>query len=249
MAARMLAGALVLLCAAGFVRAAPAGGAVHTMQALPEQTLADISAGDGIALNLEYRINADAAGNPVACPTAIMHSNGTPDCRLAMSFSDRLGIWLVMKDYRGILKLNNIWIDAVNSPPTYTTYTNNGAALNPYLQGYDPRNKPMMQLTAGNWATALAGGVATYNTYLNSNTYGDAAMFVNIARLTAEYNCGTINYAGGIHTACGSTIPGYLRDAVTGAAISLRTANGVVNPNDPAQVRLDGRLQIFGYTP
>ena len=73
-----------------------------------------------------------------------------------------------------------------------------------------------------------------------------------------EFDCGTaVNAAAGIHTAgCSNAtpgwdgvdrVPGYLRDAIGGAPISLRMANGMTNFNDPMQIRLDGHLQIFGY--
>lgn len=247
--------ALVLTLLASAVPAADTA-----MQPLSEDALADVRGQAGIAMDLEWRLNADASGNPIPCPTV----GSATDCRLALSFAERQGMWIVMKDYRGMVRLRNIWIDAANLPAGWTTHTVNGTSQSPYLAGYDPRGKPAIQLTAGNWATALAGGATAFNTYLNSNAYNELTVSMNVARLSGEYNCAaTVNNSTGMHVGgCSNAtpgwddsytpdtldhVPGYLRDSVTGAAISLRMADGTANPNAPMQIRLDGRLQVFGY--
>lgn len=230
------------------------------LQPLSEDDLAGVRGQAGITMDFEWRLNADASGNPVACPTV----GSATDCRLGLSFAERQGMWIVLKGYRGILRLRNIRIDAANLNPGWTTHTNAGAAQSPYLAGYDPRGKPAIQLTAGNWATALAGGATAYNTYLNSNVYSELTTSLNISQVTAEYNCAAaVNNSTGMHVGgCSAAtagwddsftpdsldhVPGYLRSSVGGSAISLRMADGTTNPNAPAQFRLDGRLQIFGY--
>lgn len=227
------------------------------LQALSDADMAAVDAKAGIAIDLDFRINALANGDPIACPTV----GSATSCRLALNFAERNGMWIVMKNYRGIIRLSNIWMDAANLPNAWTVQTTNGTVLNPALGGYDPRNKPALQLTAGNWANALAGGASAYNTYLNSSAYNEFTTAINIEKLSGEYNCGaSIDNANGIHNSgCSAAspgwetgltpnhVPGYLRDAVAGSAITLRMADGVVNPNAPAQFRLDGRLQLFGY--
>lgn len=244
--------------------AASAGAASLGMQPLSELDLENIAGQDGVALSIDFRINAQADGSAVPaaeCPT-VAGLTGGASCRLALNFADAAGIWIVMKSYRGILRLSRVYIDASNLPNAWTTHTVGGTVLNPYLGGYDPRNKPAIQLTSGPWATALAGTVANYNIFLNQSAYNDMAVGLNIDRLAGEFDCGAaVNTAAGIHVGgcSGATpgwngvdrVPGYLRDGTPGAAIGLRMADGIsagnLTPSAPSQMRLDGRLQIFGY--
>lgn len=238
-------------------------GSVHAMQSLPDAEMAAVGAQAGIAITLEFRINALANGDPDPCPAVA----DADTCRLALSGGDRRGFWVVMKDYYGIIKLNNTRIDATDAPSATTDWTARnsiGTSPNAYLGVYNPNSKPVIQLTSGPWATAYANGATSgaYYGFLNQASYVDFTTSVNIARLTAEYDCGaTIDNAAGIHVGgCNASspgwdgvdrVPGYLRNAVTGAPVSLRMATGVsasaLQPTTPAQIRLDGRLQIYGY--
>ncbi len=225
---------------------APAG-----MQTLSDADMGHVLGQDGLAINLEFRINAKADGDPVdasECPT-VGGLTGGASCRLAINLADRDGIWIVMKSYRGILKLTNIRLDAsvFGGSTIHRDITT-------YMGGYDPNNKPAIRLTAGNWANTaganceLAPTSASCNTYLNTPSYNDATLALSIERLTAEFD------AGGQ--------PGYLLDNVAGAPLALRFAHGVglvpdpdnppdvkVGPytNTPAQIRMDGRLQVHGF--
>lgn len=248
---------LALLLAPGLLPALP-------LQSLADEELGSVAARDGIAVSLDFRINAQADGSAVPaseCPAVAGLAAGA-SCRLAVNFAAHTGMWAVMKSYRGIFRLANVHLDATNLPNLWTVHTGNGANQNPYLAGYDPRNKPAIQLTSGPWGAARGGTLANYHLFLNQNLYNDFAMAMNIERLSAEFDCGAaINTAAGIHVAgCGAAtpgwdgvdrVPGYLRDAIPGAAISLRMANGIsagnLAPAAPMQLRLDGRLQIFGY--
>lgn len=235
--------AILFLVAAGLWPVAAM--AALPMESLTDEAMEEVAGQQGIALNLEFRINAKADGQPVdsaECPTVGALTGGA-SCRMAFALADLNGAWIVLKGYRGLNKLTNIRLDA-------TTFGGNSVHrdLASYMGGYDPNNKPAIQLTAGNWATALAGGATTYNTYLNTGTYQDFTTALNVERLSAEFDSGGV--------------PGYLRDAIAGAPISIRIAhgNGLVpdpnNPpdvmfgpytNDPARIRLDGRLQIHGF--
>lgn len=235
--------AFLLLLAAGLWPASAV--AELPMESLTDEAMEEVSAQQGIALNLEFRINAKADGQPVdssECPTVGALTGGA-SCRVALALPDLAGAWIVLKGFRGLNKLNNIRLDA-------TTFGGNSVYrdLATYMGGYDPNNKPAIQLTAGNWATALAAGASAYNTYLNTGTYQDFTTALSIERLSVEFDSGAV--------------PGYLRDAIPGAPLSMRLAhgNGLVpdpnNPpdvmfgpytNDPARIRLDGRLQVHGF--
>lgn len=233
------------------------------LESLADDVLADIGAQAGIQINLEFRINANADGSLDPCPAVA----GAADCRLALSGLDRRGFWVVMKEYRGITRLTDTRIDAANAVSTTTDWSSGksvGMSPNTYLGTHNPNNKPVIQLTTAPWGMAYAAGSTsgTFYSYMNKDAYDDLAMLMNIGRMTAEYDCGTaINTAAGIHVAgCSSSVagwdgvdrvPGYLRDAIPGAPISLRTAHGIsastLSPNAPAQMRLDGRLQLYGF--
>lgn len=232
------------------------------LESLDDTVLADIGAQAGIQINLEFRINANADGSLDPCPTVA----GAADCRLALSGFDRRGFWVVMKEYRGITRLNDTRIDAANAASTTTDWTGRksvGISPNTYLGTHNPNNKPVIQLTTAPWGTAYASSTSgTYYSFLNQDTYVDLAMSMHIGRMTAEYDCGTtINNAAGIHVGgCNSgtsgwdgvdRVPGYLRDEIPGAPISLHMAHGISSstlaPDTPAQIRLDGRLQLYGY--
>ncbi len=217
------------------------------LQAMSDDDMELVAAQQGIALDMELRINAKADGEPVdssECPT-VGGLTGGSSCRLAIGLSDRMdgdGMWIVMKSYRGIIKLNNIRLDA-SSFGGSSTHRNL-----PAMGGYDPNNKPALQLTAGKWATALATSSSAYNIYLNTPDYTDFTAALSIDRLSAEYDSGGQ--------------PGYLRNDIAGAALAMRMAHGIglvpdpnnppdvmVGPytNEPARIRLDGRLQIHGF--
>jgi len=225
------------------------------LQELDEDEMNGITAQQGIAVSLEYRINAKEDGEPVdssECPTVGALTGGA-SCRLALNYADRDGMWIVLKGYRGILFFKNVRLDAVSLPGS-TVHRD----LASYMGGYDPNNKPAIRLTSGNWARATGAGTppnceaaptgAACRTYMNQPNYNDFTLALNIDSVSMEFDSGGT--------------PGYLRNAIPGAAVSMRFAHGIglvpdpdnppnvkVGPytNDPALVRLDGRLQIHGF--
>ncbi|MGH8493484.1 MAG: hypothetical protein ACRERR_10325 [Moraxellaceae bacterium] len=239
-----------------------------TMTMLDDSSLGEVAAQQGIAFDLEYRINSLANGDPVStaeCPTVGVLTGGA-SCRIAYSLADSSGMWIVAKGYRGTIKLTNIRIDAVTLAAAWTSRTSGTATgaggqaafMNPNLcinaagcistsaasNYYDPRSKPSFQLAAGNWATAMAAGSAAYNTYLNQPNYTDFTASLYVDRLTGEFDTGCTTSTG--NTTC-TTKEGYLQNNVPGAPIALRLSSGGLNSNVPANIRLDGRLQIYGF--
>lgn len=221
------------------------------MEALEEAEMNEVTAQQGISVSLEYRINAKEDGEPVdaaECPTVGALTGGA-SCRLALNYADRDGMWIVLKGYRGILALNNIRLDASTFGGS-TVHRD----LATYMGGYDPNNKPAIRLTSGNWANSTGANCealpnsASCRTYMNQPNYNDFTVAMYIERVSMEFDSGGT--------------PGYLRDAVPGAAVSMRFAHGIglvpdpdnppnvkVGPytNNPSLVRLDGRLQIHGF--
>lgn len=233
-----------LLLVAAALAPAPAL-ALPEMEALTDEAMDHVSGQAGIAFNWEFRVNSQANGEVIdstECPTVGSLTNGA-SCRFAFTLPDLTGAWVVMKNYRGINKLNNIRLDAVNLPAV-----NSGLQSTTYLGAYSVLSKPAMQISAGGWATAYAAGGATYASYLNSATYNDFVTSMYAPRISAEFDSGGT--------------PGYLRDAISGSPLGLRIASGIGlvpdpnNPpdvmlgpytNTPAGVRLDGQVQIHGF--
>ncbi|MDQ8036262.1 MAG: hypothetical protein REI12_02495 [Pedobacter sp.] len=225
------------------------------MKALDDVGLGEVAAQQGIAFDLEYRVNTKADGSPVdasECP-AVGGLTGGSSCRVAYSLADSDGMWIVAKGYRGMIKLTNIFIDTTTLEASWTVRTQGGTNKNPYLGTYSPIGKPAFQLSAGNWVTAgcaAASPASSCYSYLNKSSYTDFTTSLNVEKLTAEFDTST------------SSRDGYLKNQVAGAPIALRLAGGVglipdpnnppdviVGPygNTPAQIRLDGRLQIHGF--
>lgn len=185
------------------------------LQVLSDTDMADVSGREGIAMNIGWHINATLSGSTV---TKVPCSVPTTECRLGLSFADRPGIWLVMKDYYGIIALNAVWIDAATSPATNSVHYD----ASRFPVGYSPNNKPMIQLS---YDHSSLGASQAY--------YGDALYYLHAGRVTAEFDSGGT--------------PGYLRNSVTGAPLSLRAADGPNGINGPAQIRFDGKMQMYGF--
>jgi len=194
---------------------------VLALEPLDDGALAGVSGGEGIAVNVEFLINADRAGStitPLSCPDGSAHPNGAPDCRLALQFNDRPGTWLVLKNYYGLFSLNRVWLDSEQTPATASGYCD-AACQARFPSGFDANNRPVVQLSYDHSALAA-----------NAAFYGDGEVFLNVDRISAEF---------------GAT--GYLLNDVTGSALGLRVADGPGGANGPARLRFDGRMQMYGY--
>jgi hypothetical protein len=184
---------------------------------LSDDAMSDIDGGEGIALNVDFVINAYLDKDTdtiteIPCPA------GVPDCRLALEFNDMDGAWLVLKDYYGAFSLNRVWLDANRTPSTASGYCD-AACQSRFAPGFDANDRPVVQLSYDHSDIGLA---AAY--------YGDGNLFYEISRITAEF---------------GSN--GYLTDNVSGAALGVRVSDSSAPGTASAQVRFDGRMQLYGF--
>ena len=108
--------------------------------------LSGVSGQEGIAIELELRLNADTNGNRLAfCGTA------PTQCRLGLNFANRNdggGEWLVLKDVYGVMKIPTLDLTGTRTPAASTIYRDltrfrdeNGVQL-----FADPNNIPALQL-------------------------------------------------------------------------------------------------------
>jgi hypothetical protein len=197
----------------------------QSLTALSEDDMSRVTGGEGIAMTLELGINASISGNdvtPIACPAQ------TADCRLALQFNDRSGIWAVIKDYYGLIRLKKVWIDAAVTPGSPSAY-----AGNPYLiSGGSPvtaLDSPVVQLSYDH--SSLTNPLTSF--------YDDASLYLNMGRVTAEFDSPM--------PPATLTTPGYLANTVPGSVIGIRVADGPNGVNGAAQMRFDGKMQMYGF--
>lgn len=193
-----------------------ASGAASSMEPLEDEGLALISGSDGVQLTLRLRNNVDAAGNPMGC------SGLLNPCRLGMEFSGRDGIWLMLKDYYGVLSINDIRLESGALPSAWTGYQDasrfegiDGSCL---LAGCDPRGSQAVRIS--------------YPMLKGVGQYGDFSLLVNIGRTALEFT--------------DLTTPGYMKDAATGSALGFRMADSSAL-NAPSGARFDGTAYVFGF--
>jgi hypothetical protein len=99
----------------------------HAMQPMAEEEMGNTLAQDGVSLRLELLINAKPDGSPMNGAAGEEIDCGAPSdpCRFALQFAGRDNKWLVFKGYSGILRINDIRLDAqaelgdIGSNPAY----------------------------------------------------------------------------------------------------------------------------------
>lgn len=113
------------LCAAALAGMLSTPLVAGELRALDDSELSDVTGQEGIALDVELRINTDASGAPLA---SLNDCSGVGNpCTLAVQFNNRLGgggEWLVLKDTYGLLRINNLWLDAGETPLLSSLYPN-----------------------------------------------------------------------------------------------------------------------------
>lgn len=198
------------------------------MQELSDGKLADVAGRDGVALDLEFRLNADAAGDPLGCDVAAV----SDPCRLAVQFANRSGEWLVVKGLHGTLKVNGLQLDAFLSPldPASATYSHfdatrfrAGASSSCLISGNvsndceksDLANMPMLQLG--------------FRDVDGAHKEADVMLGYTMGGIAVEYDA--------------APVVGYDRNA-NGSFISLRARDVA---GGPAVFDIDGVLHMFGF--
>ncbi len=174
----------------------------------------------GIALDVEFALNADTNGNPLAAApynNCVGLGNG---CRLAFKANNRDsggGEWLVFKDLYGHMLISNLYLDAATTPTTSTVYANPNVFKNTagvcIITSCTPNGLAALQLS-------FPGSSSVFE--------NDISLFLNIGRISIEH---------------GAT--GYNNDT-NGGFIGLRISDS--NPLDKhAHIDIDGKMMIYGF--
>lgn len=186
------------------------------MSPLDDDALGNITGAEGVQLTLRLRNNVDESGGPIGC------SGLLNPCRMGLEFSGRDGIWLMLKDYYGVLEVNDIRLDGSDLPATNTSYWNSerfkGTDGSCLLVGCNP---------AGLTAVKIS-----YPFNKDPAQYEDVKLFLNIGRVALEFDQ--------------AATPGYLRDAASGSVLGFRASDSTAL-NSAASFRLDGEAYVFGF--
>lgn len=192
---------------------------LSAMEAVEDGELAEITGMEGVQLTLRLRNNVDANGDPIGC------SGNLNNCRMGLEFSGREGIWLMLKDYYGVVEINDVRLEGSVLPSTNTPYFD----VSRFLDSEDGECLIFECNPAGTQAVRV-----TYPEGKAPGEYSDLTVLINIGRTALEYD-----------DALTST-PGYMRDAATGSVLGFRMADSRAL-NAPSQSRFDGAAYVFGF--
>jgi hypothetical protein len=200
---------------------------------LSDSDLSDVTGREGIALDLELRVNTDANGKPLQS-LSYCSGNNNP-CRIAFNFLNResgavgqKGEWIVWKDYYGLTRINNLWIDAGQNPATASTYqdTRSEALGNRFMSG----SGSCLLDSSKTAATCYQGALnkpALMMTF-NNGQAGGLELFMNLGRVSTEYG----------PTAFNSDARG------TSLGVLIGDTSG---PYAPARFKIGGRVGLYGF--
>lgn len=95
------------------------------MELLEDSQMAAVTGQEGVALDLEFRVNADSNGDAL---DSVDNCQGLENpCNLALQFANRDsagGEWLVLKDMYGVLRFNDLQLDGSRLPNGPSAYAN-----------------------------------------------------------------------------------------------------------------------------
>lgn len=212
------------------------------LQPLDDEALGGVVGQSGIAADLELTVNADSNGNALStlnCGGAV--ADPTNLCRLAFQFHNRSsagGEWIVWKNFFGVLKVNNLWINADQSPGTGTL-----AGASPYPDAV--ANNRFMD--AAGTTCLLDGSANTTGCHLatqgkpmlalsfNEGNPAGLELFLHLGEVAVEY---------------GAT--GYLNDNISKPALGLvigdtRGTDLAVPQARAAEIQIGGTMGLYGF--
>jgi len=193
-----------------------ASAAAFSMEPMEDEQLAMVLGQEGVQLTLRLRNNVAENGSPIGC------SGFLNPCRMGIEFSGREGIWLMLKDYYGVLAINDIRLDGDVLPSVNTGYQDSSrftsTAGGCLIAGCDPRGLQAVRITY-----PFSKGVGEYN---------DFTLLMNVGRTALEFDNGAT--------------PGYMRDAASGSVLGFRMADSSAL-NAPSRARFDGAAYVFGF--
>lgn len=213
------------------------------LEALPDEGLASVTGQDGIALGLDYGVNTDTTGAPLAAlggctGTGTVTASSGDRCRFSWQIASRTaggGEWTVFKNSYMNLRiptLNIGVITAMSSVGSNTAYFDatrfqreDGSCL---LPGGTCTTANINSLPALRLFYPV-GAAPSYNPATGQSSGYDSVGFgLTIGRMSMEY---------------GAT--GYLNDAATGSFLSAKIADN--NNQYFAAIKFTGSALVYGF--
>lgn len=205
--------------------------AAEGLSSLDDASLSDVSGQAGIAIDLVAQINSDASGNPLASLSSCVGTSNP--CHVAFQFHNRGsggGEWMVWKDFFGILKFNNVWLDAGQTSSTASAYPDTATA-NRFMNG--ATCLPDSAKTAATCYQAVLGK-PMMSMQLNQGNAGGLQLFLHLGRVSVEY--GATGYDGDARLPALGVLVGDIR----GTDLATPTAY-------PAQAKIGGKIGLYGF--
>lgn len=198
----------------------------NALESIPDNELSDVSAQQGVALDLEFRMNTDANSAPLASLGNCTGTTAANKCKMAIHLNNRDsggGEWLVLKDIYGSFIIKNLYIDAASLPAAASPYANDSRFLDQAGTVCLPDG-----LGASGCAARLQGKPTLSMQYPGLYTVfeSDVQVHLNIGRAAIEY--GATGYNND------------LRGSFMGVLVSDTTQTR-------AKIDIDGKIQLYGF--
>lgn len=208
------------------------------LESLDDNSLASVSgAGNGIAFDIVMQFNTDSGGTPLGNATQSSNCQGnTTGCPflLALQVENRAGSWLVLKDLYGLMKINNLNLDAYVNPTANTSYWNkNRYASAPFQASLS---------CISDIASCNPAGMASFMLSFNNAAvnYNNVQLYLNIGRMALEFDK---NVAGACASVNDTTNCGYVQD--NGGSFAGVLVSDV--SQKPAQISVQGQVRVYGF--
>lgn len=204
------------------------------MELMPDQELQTVDGQQGIALGLDYYINANSSGAPLA---SLSNCSGLLNpCRMGVQVAGRTGEWLVVKDAYATLHVDTVRLDSglLGSAGSSTITFDDTRFRNPsgtcLLAGGSCTTASIDAINA--LALTVPTTALSYNPATKiSAGYTNMQLGANIGRLAVEFDTGS------------PVTLGYNRD-VNGSFVGLRIAD---NNSNLAGISFMGKAYVYGF--
>ncbi|MFZ5722974.1 MAG: hypothetical protein ACOY33_04875 [Pseudomonadota bacterium] len=216
---------LVLLPPAAFAAVDRVAGAdqVGSMVELTDGVLQGITGQEGVSLDIELRMNTDAAGVPLSSLSSCAGNNNP--CKLALAFNNRPDKWLMLKDYYGTINIPKLYINKTTAPATVSAY----------------KDLTRFQDSAGN---CLLGAGKSGNC-VDADIQSHPALKLSSPGVTGTFENDILAnlFIGRVAIETGAT--GYNNDA-NGTFLGLQLRDTSTSAPQ-ARIDIDGHLALFGF--
>lgn len=208
----------------------------HALDEIQDQLLSDVTGRDGVAFELEFRVNTNASGNPIGagCGAATPnYTDGSAEaCRMGLSFNNRPNEWLVLKDYYGLTKIGNLWLDSGCTSGTITAGVCTGGTSSAFEDVTRFQGQAGNCLVTGS-AGACASGVVNSLPVFVLSFPGSSTVFES--DIQASFT------VGGVAVEYGAS--GFTADA-NGSFMGLKMSDTL---QTNARFDIDGKVKVFGF--